>query len=106
MDPSTQEGRSLPAPPESLWDQGLSLEDVSFTYPGRKRPVLREVNLHFDPKRSTAIVGRSGSGKSTLAQLLTQVLRPSHGAIKLGDARLEDISRDWVRQHVAEVPQV
>jgi ABC-type bacteriocin/lantibiotic exporter with double-glycine peptidase domain len=67
--------------------------------------VLQEVNLHFT-NGATAIVGHSGSGKSTVAQLLTQVIQPSEGSIKLGDVCMHDISRDWIRQHVAEVPQV
>ena len=96
----------LMLPPTSLWQQGVSMDSVTFTYPGRKRPVVRDVSLHFAANQSTAIVGPSGSGKSTVAQLLTQVLHPCEGKIMLGDACMEEISRDWIRQHVAEVPQV
>lgn len=101
-----QVSATLLDPPASLWQQGISLDEVSFTYPGRKRPVVRDVSLHFAANTCTAIVGPSGSGKSTVAQLLTQVLQPCEGRIKLGDACMDEISRDWIRQHVAEVPQV
>lgn len=102
----SHQGTKLMDPPTSLWQQGVSLDDVTFTYPGRKRPVVREVSLHFAANQATAIVGPSGSGKSTVAQLLTQVLQPCEGSIKLGDACIDEISRDWIRRHVAEVPQV
>lgn len=82
------------------------MDSVTFTYPGRKRPVVRDVSLHFAANQSTAIVGPSGSGKSTAAQLLTQVLHPCEGNIRIGDACMKEISRDWILQHVAEVPQV
>jgi ABC-type multidrug transport system fused ATPase/permease subunit len=102
---SDQNSQTLLDPPATLWQQGVSLDRVSFTYPGRKRPVVQDVSLHF-ANGATAIVGPSGSGKSTVAQLLTQVLQPCEGNIKLGDVCMDDISRDWIRNHVAEVPQV
>lgn len=98
----------LPAklrPPQSVWENGMSLDRVSFEYPRRNRTVLREVSIPFAPNKSTALVGTSGSGKSTAAALLARVLEPTSGVVRLGGIDVKEIDRDWMRRHVAQVPQ-
>ncbi|MBR4691186.1 MAG: ATP-binding cassette domain-containing protein, partial [Oscillospiraceae bacterium] len=48
----------------------LSIENLSYTYPGGQKAVLREVNAAFEAGKMYAITGPSGSGKSTLLSLL------------------------------------
>ncbi|KAI1474182.1 P-loop containing nucleoside triphosphate hydrolase protein [Daldinia eschscholtzii] len=48
----------------------IRMEGLSFTYPSRKRTVLRNLTLQFDSGVSTAIVGPSGCGKSTIASII------------------------------------
>ena len=62
-------------PPEILFD------DVSFTYPKKKSPVLRGVNLKFSAGKVTALIGSSGAGKSTVLKLLAGILKPTDGKI-------------------------
>ena len=64
----------------------------------RGLPVLEEVTFTAHPGEVVAIVGASGSGKSTIANLLTRLLDPDEGAIRLDgvdlrDARLADVRR-------------
>ena len=59
----------------------ISLVDVSFTYPKKKSPVLRGVNLKFSAGKITALIGESGAGKSTLLKLLSGILQPTAGEI-------------------------
>lgn len=51
----------------------LTATDVTFSFPGEVRPVLRDVSVTFPRGSKTAIVGASGSGKSTLLQLLLRM---------------------------------
>lgn len=51
----------------------LTATDVTFSFPGEVRPVLRNVSVTFPRGSKTAIVGASGSGKSTLLQLLLRM---------------------------------
>lgn len=92
-------------PPAAVWDEGMSLDCVSFVYPMRNRSVLRDVSINFSANQSTALVGTSGSGKSTAAALLARVLKPTSGTVRLGDFDVKDIDRDWMRHHLAQVPQ-
>lgn len=61
----------------------ITLDSVSFVYPGGARPALSDVSLQIIAGSATAIVGRSGSGKSTLADVILGVLEPSSGQVDI-----------------------
>lgn len=48
----------------------ISCNNISFTYPEQKHPVLQNISLELKPGEKIAIVGRAGAGKSTLLALL------------------------------------
>lgn len=48
----------------------ISLQDVTFTYPGAASPALRSVNLEVPSGTFALVTGPSGSGKSTLLRCL------------------------------------
>jgi energy-coupling factor transport system ATP-binding protein len=68
----------------------LSVERVTFTYPGSAVPAVRDVTLAVAPGEVVVVAGASGSGKSTLARLVAGLLRPTLGRIEAGglDTRL------------------
>ena len=79
-----------------LMPPSIALDDVSFTYPKKKSPVLRGVNLKFSAGKVTALIGSSGAGKSTLLKLLAGILNPTAGEIfwnELATSRMEKFSR-------------
>jgi ATP-binding cassette subfamily F protein 3 len=59
-----------------------SLEDVSVSFGAQ--PVLRNIDLHLRHGERLAITGPNGSGKTTLLRLLTGVLEPDSGVVRLG----------------------
>lgn len=48
----------------------ITLDGVSFTYPGDRAPTLADIDLHLPSGELTVIVGATGSGKSTLLRLM------------------------------------
>ena len=57
--------------PDVSAEQDIHFQGVSFAYPSRRDvQVLDKVNMTFETRKTTAIVGPSGSGKSTVVGLL------------------------------------
>jgi energy-coupling factor transport system ATP-binding protein len=56
-----------------------SLKDVTYTYPGRGTPALRNVSLQFGAAEVVLVLGGSGSGKSTLLRALNGLVPHFHG---------------------------
>jgi len=70
-----------PAHPPVQLREGISLEDVSFRYPGTDQAVLAGVSLRLPAGAVVALVGDNGAGKSTLAKLLGRFYEPEGGRI-------------------------
>ena len=59
----------------------ISARGVSFTYPSRSEPALRDVTLELPEGQVIALVGENGSGKTTLAKILAGLYPPGSGAV-------------------------
>ena len=94
-----EEGQTLPRGPITVVFEG-----VGFTYPGGE-PVLHEIDLQIAPRSRIAIVGETGSGKSTLAKLLTRLMDPTLGSVRIDGVDLRDVRFSSLRSRVVLVPQ-
>jgi ATP-binding cassette subfamily B protein len=72
--------------------KGLSITNLSFSYPLTDRVALTNVSLKCEPGKIIGIVGENGSGKSTLVKLLARLYKVQTGSIRLGEDELDDIS--------------
>ena len=61
----------------------LVVSDLTYKYPRAARNAINGVNFDFEFGRMYAIVGPSGCGKSTFADLLTGLMLPDSGCIRL-----------------------
>jgi ATP-binding cassette subfamily B protein len=79
--------------------EGIRLDAVSYRYPGRAEPTLRDVSVTLPAGSTVAIVGDNGAGKTTLVSLLAGLCRPTAGRILVDGTNLADIDpRDWRQQ--------
>jgi iron complex transport system ATP-binding protein len=89
-------------------DLVLELSGVSGGY-GRG-DIVRDIDLQVRAGERIAIVGPNGAGKSTLLRLVTGILAPSAGEIRIGGERdsvpLRSLSRDAIARRIAVVPQL
>jgi ATP-binding cassette, subfamily B, bacterial len=93
------DGEVLPRGPITV-----DFEHVSFAYPGGPT-VLHDVTLHIGPRSRIAVVGETGSGKSTLARLLTRLMDPTEGVVRVDGVDLRRVRFSSLRERVVLVPQ-
>lgn len=62
----------------------LELRNVSFGY-RRNKPLYEGLNLSLSPGCIYGLLGPNGAGKSTLLRLLSGLLYPKSGSIRVGD---------------------
>lgn len=94
-----------PIPIPTKMKHGITLEEVSFKYPGVRDAVLKNVSLTIQPGEVVAIVGANGAGKSTLVKLLCRLYDPQNGSIKLDGTPLSDFNQKDLRKQMSVVFQ-
>jgi ATP-binding cassette, subfamily B, bacterial len=80
---------------------GIRLDAVSYRYPGRDEPTLRDVSVTLPAGRTIAIVGDNGAGKTTLVSLLAGLCTPTTGRIFVDEADLADIEPQEWRERIS-----
>jgi energy-coupling factor transporter ATPase len=86
----------------------IEVEGVSFSYRTGEAdavPAVRDLNLRIEPGQFVAIIGHNGSGKSTLVKLLTAVLYPDEGEIRIDGIPVREENQWEIRERVAIVFQ-
>jgi ATP-binding cassette subfamily C protein CydCD len=94
-----------PVEDRAVRDAGIEFRQVTFRYPGGRRPALEDVSLEVSAGERVGVVGRSGSGKSTLMWLAQRLYDPQGGQVLLGGQDLRNLSFDQIRSRIAVVAQ-
>lgn len=84
--------------------EDIQISNLSFAYPGSKRPALENINLFVASGTSCAIVGPSGSGKTTLVDIILGLFKPNSGEVQIGGEKPLDLIRKYPGA-IAYVPQ-
>ncbi len=95
---------AAPDAPALPFQNRLTMDHVTFTYPGAESPVLRDFSLELGRRESLALTGSTGSGKTTVLHLLTGFLQPDQGQILADGADIALNPQDW-RNRIGYVPQ-
>ncbi|MBW6515042.1 MAG: ABC transporter ATP-binding protein/permease [Candidatus Cloacimonetes bacterium] len=83
----------------------ITFENVNFSYEKQELHILNNVSFHIKRGERVIIIGPVGSGKSTILGLLTGLLRPQSGVIKINDIPLDEIDLPAFRDKIGYVPQ-
>jgi ATP-binding cassette, subfamily B, bacterial len=67
----------------------LEFKNVSFSYPGTKTILLKNVNLKIDNTNQYAFVGANGAGKTTIIKLITGLYDNYEGEILINGKELK-----------------
>lgn len=71
-------------------DPFIRLENVSYRYKPEEDDVIDHLNLTIHPGEKIALLGKSGSGKSTLLKLISGVIKPDFGRVKLDSSEMTE----------------
>ncbi|MES2898586.1 MAG: ABC transporter transmembrane domain-containing protein [Pseudomonadota bacterium] len=83
----------------------LTLDAVSYTYPGQSLPALSGISLSLAPGQTLGLVGPTGAGKSTLLRLLLRQVTAQQGTLSWGAHALGDYTLATLRNAISWVPQ-
>ena len=90
----TQTTNSKPA--TASFNHELILKNIYFKYAKLDINVLQNINITIKKGETIGIIGTSGAGKSTLVDILTGLLQPSKGQIKVDNTHLNsDNCKNW-----------
>jgi ATP-binding cassette, subfamily B, bacterial PglK len=82
----------------------IELAGVGFRYTMDAPLALRDIHLRIEPGESVGVVGPTGGGKSTLIDVLTGLLEPTEGAVRIDGQDLRTCTTAWQRR-LGVVPQ-
>lgn len=71
----------------------LTLENVSFRYPGTETDIIRNMSLTLHPGEKIALVGLNGAGKTTFVKLLCGFYDPDEGRVLLNGIDIREFNR-------------
>jgi ATP-binding cassette, subfamily B, bacterial PglK len=82
----------------------LTLERVSFQYPGRPKATLQEIDMRIPHGSCVGFIGGSGAGKSTLVDVILGLHVPSGGVVRADGVDIRQNLRGW-QSLIGYVPQ-
>lgn len=83
----------------------IEFRGVSFNYPGRQHPALRNISFSVKAGERVGILGRIGSGKTTVEKLILGLYQPSQGSVLVDGIDARQIDPAELRRAIGFVPQ-
>ncbi|MFX0034337.1 MAG: ABC transporter ATP-binding protein [Candidatus Hermodarchaeota archaeon] len=83
----------------------IKFENVTFSYPGSEKPVLKNISFEVKPSQTLAIVGTTGSGKTTLTKLISRLYDVDQGRILIDNVDIREYALKSLRNQISYVDQ-
>ena len=84
---------------------GIEFDGVHFAYKEEDGDVLHDIDISVPSNQTIALVGESGAGKSTLVDMMTLMLRPRRGEIRVDGVSQDEIDLVSWRDQIGYVSQ-
>ena len=82
----------------------ISVDIKKFSYPNNKKFEVKNIFLKIPINKKIGIIGTSGSGKSTIVEIITGILKPNIGDLKVDGKSIHEEENNW-KNKVAYIPQ-
>ena len=73
----------------------ISLVNVGYKYPKTKKELLKKINLTIKKNSVVGIIGKSGEGKTTLVDIISGLLKPEAGHVKVDGININLNILEW-----------
>lgn len=83
----------------------ITLNEVSFVYPNKTEPALKDINLAITGGQTVSLVGRVGSGKSTLLHMIPRLIDPKTGNLSVDGTDIRGVSLNSLRKNIGFITQ-
>ena len=83
----------------------IEFKNVSYTFPGAKNPLIKDLSIKIPAGEKVAVLGRMGSGKSTFAKLCAGLIQPTEGSILLDGIDLRQIDKSDLQRNLGVMLQ-
>ena len=85
-------------------EHSIFANNITYTYPNKTEPVLKNVSISVKAGESVGIVGVTGAGKTTLVDIILGLLKPQEGAVCYGAMDIYEDYGEW-QKHIGYIPQ-
>ncbi len=83
----------------------ITMDHITFRYEEAEEDALTDINLSIRRGESVGICGPTGGGKTTLVDILTGLIEPTSGSVRIDEVDLRGYQREWLRA-IGIVPQM
>ena len=73
----------------------IEVQNLSYTYPGSRSPVLKDISFTIQDGEIFGFLGPSGAGKSTTQKVLNGLLKGYHGSVRVNGTDLNHMDRSF-----------
>ncbi len=87
LEETNKQNKSTFSMPEEM--TVMALENLSFTYPEAKAPILNNISINAKRGQIIAIVGENGAGKTTLVKILSRLYTTYQGNITINNQNIK-----------------
>ncbi len=80
----------------------VQIRNLTYSFPGKNRPTLQNLNLEIKPNERICLAGYNGSGKSTLVKIIAGLYQNFDGTISYNNIPLSNLNIENLRTYIGD----